>query len=60
MTPGEVGPRNRWRDVAAMEDARPGDWALYDLAARHPDRVRSMASLWERWKDGFIRDAGDR
>ncbi len=65
-----VGPRNRWRDVAAMEDARPGEWALYDLssdraeqhdlAAKHPDRVRSMASLWERWKDRFIRDAGDQ
>ena len=51
------------------EDARPGDWALYDLSAdraeqhnlsaKHPDRVRSMASLWERWKDKFIRDAGD-
>ncbi len=65
-----VGARNRWRDVAAMEDARPGDWALYDLstdraeqhdlAAKHPDRVRSMASLWERWKDGFMLDVGDR
>ncbi len=64
-----VGARNRWRDVAAAEDARPGDWALYnlstdraeqhDLATKHPDRVRSMAALWEQWKDRFIRDAGD-
>ena len=64
-----VGVRNPWRSVAAEEDARPGDWALYDLStdraeqhdlsAKQPDRVRSMASLWERWKDKFIREAGD-
>ena len=57
------------RNWLAEEDARPGDWALYDLStdraeqhdlsAKHPDRVRSMASLWERWKDRFIREAGD-
>jgi arylsulfatase len=64
-----VGPRNPWRSVAAAEDARPGDWALYnlstdrgeqnDLAAKHPDRVRSMASIWKRWNDQFILDAGE-
>ena len=64
-----VGARPRGRNWRAEEDARPGDWALYDLstdraeqhnlATRHPDRVGSMASLWERWKDKFIRDASD-
>jgi len=58
-----------WRDAAAEEDARPGEFALYDLstdraeqhdlAAEHPDRVRSMASMWESWRDKFIQDAGD-
>jgi arylsulfatase A-like enzyme len=65
-----VGART-WpaRDWVAAEDAKPGEWALYDLstdraeqhdlAARHPERVRSMAALWAQWKDRFIRDAGN-
>lgn len=63
-----VGVRNRWRDVAEVEDARPGEWALYnlstdraeqhDLAAEHPERVRAMAALWNAWKEQFMRDAG--
>ena len=30
-----------------------------DPAAEHPDRVCSMAAIWEEWKDRFIREAGD-
>ncbi len=63
-----VGTRAEgWSAVAVSEDARPGDWELYnlgsdraeqhDLAFQHPDRVRAMAALWEVWKDRFIRDA---
>jgi arylsulfatase A-like enzyme len=58
-----VGP------AAAAEDARPGDWALYnlardraeqhDLAKEHPDRVRAMSALWEDWNERFLRDAGE-
>jgi arylsulfatase len=64
-----VRNRSPWLKFYEEEDARPGEWALYnlatdraeqhDLAAKQPDRVRSMAALWERWKNGFIRDAGD-
>ena len=63
-----VGPRTPWRAVAEFEDARPGDWALYDLSkdraeqhelsAEHPERVRSMAATWEGWRERFIHDAG--
>ena len=55
-----------WRAVEAVEDARPGDWALYnlatdraeqhDLSAEQPELVRSMAARWERMKDQFIFD----
>ncbi len=61
--------RYPWRNSAAEEDARPSEWALYnlatdraeqhDLAAKHPDRVRGMGALWERWRKQFIQDAGE-
>jgi arylsulfatase len=64
-----VRNRSPWLKFAAEEDARPGEWALYnlaadraeqhDLAAKYPDRVRSMGALWERWKGEFMRDAGE-
>lgn len=57
-----------WSAVAAEEDARQGEWSLYnlasdrgeqnDLADEQPDRVRAMASVWEAWRDRFIQDAG--
>ena len=57
-----------WSAVSAEEDARPGEWALYDLsndraeqrdlAARHPGLVRELEALWEEWKERFVRDAG--
>ena len=59
---------NGWRAVTAVEDARPGDWALYnlaadraeqhDLSAKHPELVRSMAARWEKLKEQFILDEG--
>ncbi|MDE0102374.1 MAG: arylsulfatase [Bryobacterales bacterium] len=52
-----------WGSVAAEEDARPGEWQLYDLAAdrsegkdlarQHPGVVRELASIWESWRDRF-------
>ena len=55
-----------WRAVRAVENARPDDWALYnlatdraeqhDLSAEQPELVRSMAARWERMKDQFIFD----
>ena len=57
-----------WSAVAEEEDARPGEWALYDLsndraeqrdlATRHPSVVRELEALWEGWRDRFLRDAG--
>ncbi|MCY4597517.1 MAG: hypothetical protein OXC19_22295, partial [Bryobacterales bacterium] len=57
-----------WSAVAAEEDARPGEWALYDLsndraeqrdlAARHPGVVHELEALWEGWRERFLRDAG--
>lgn len=57
-----------WVDYEA-EDTEPPTWSLYnlstdraeqhDVAAEYPDRVRSMASLWEQRKNDFVRDAGD-
>lgn len=51
-----------WKIVAAGES---GPWELYDmrtdrsesndLAAAQPDRVRSMAALWKRWDEEFVR-----
>ncbi len=59
-----------WSEVADEEDARPGEWALYDLSAdraeqrdvagERPDVVRDLASLWERWRERFTREAGGR
>ena len=56
-----------WAQVAARENARPGDWELYDLsadraeqnnlAAERPEIVRELAELWEEWRDRFERDA---
>ena len=56
-----------WNAVAAAEDARPGEWQLYDLArdraeqddlaGRHPEVVRQLASLWEAWRERFADDA---
>lgn len=64
-----VGTRDDgWNAVAEEEDARPGDWALYDLSAdrseqedlatARPGVVRELAAVWERWRERFIRDAG--
>lgn len=57
-----------WGSVADEEDARPGEWELYDLAtdrserhdlaAERPEVVRELANLWEQWKDRFILEAG--
>ena len=56
-----------WSAVAAEEDARPGEWALYDLSndraeqrdlsTRHPGVVRELEALWEGWRKRFLRDA---
>ena len=58
-----------WAQVAARENARPGDWELYDLsadraeqnnlAAEQPEIVRELARLWDQWRDRFERDAGE-
>ena len=58
-----------WAQVAARENARPGDWELYDLsadraeqnnlAAEQPEIVRELAGLWDQWRDRFERDAGE-
>jgi arylsulfatase A-like enzyme len=47
--------QGRWKLVSR----HPGNWELYDMeadrtetndvAARHPDRVREMAALYEKW-----------
>lgn len=57
-----------WAQVAAKENARPGDWELYDLSAdraeqnnlagERPETVRELAELWDQWRDRFERDAG--
>jgi len=57
-----------WNAVAEAEDARPGEWALYDLshdrAEQHdladelPEKVRELASVWNQWRERFLRDAG--
>lgn len=61
---------DRWTTVADEEDARPGEWALYDLsrdraeqrdlADDRPDIVRELGSLWEEWKDRFLAEAAGR
>lgn len=57
-----------WNSVAEAEDARPGEWALYDLSAdraeqrdlaqARPDKVRELAAKWDEWRERFIREAG--
>ncbi len=57
-----------WSAVRAAEDARPGEWALFnlgrdraeqrDLASEHPERVKALARVWAEWKAQFMRDAG--
>ena len=57
-----------WSSVSEEEDARPGEWALYDLsndraeqrdlADRHPGLVRELEAVWEEWRERFVRDAG--
>lgn len=59
---------DRWSSVQAEEDARPGQWALYDLASdraeqhdlsvERPELVRELGALWDRWNAQFLRDAG--
>lgn len=56
-----------WGSVADLEDTRPGEWALYnlatdraeehDLSADRPEVVRELANLWEQWKERFLREA---
>ena len=56
-----------WGSVAAEEDARPGEWQLFDLATdrsegedlarRHPGVVRELASIWRSWRVRFAADA---
>ena len=56
-----------WGSVAAEEDARPGEWQLFDLATdrsegqdlarRHPRVVRELGSIWRSWRDRFAADA---
>ena len=58
---------DRWVAVAEEEDARPGEWALYDLstdraeqrdlADDRPDIVRELGSLWEEWRERFLTEA---
>jgi arylsulfatase A-like enzyme len=31
---------------------------LYNLADRHPDRVRTMSSMWEAWRERTLADTG--
>lgn len=57
-----------WNAVVEAEDARPGEWALYDLshdraeqhdlADERPEKVRELASVWNQWRERFLRDAG--
>jgi arylsulfatase len=57
-----------WGRVADNENARSGEWALYDLAndraeqhdlaEQRPEVVRELSATWEESKDRFIRDAG--
>ena len=57
-----------WGSVASEEDARPGQWQLYnlaedrgeqhDLANERPAVLRELAGIWEQWKARFILDAG--
>ena len=59
-----------WGRVADNENARSGEWALYDLAndraeqhdlaEQRPEVVRELSATWEESKDRFIRDAGGR
>lgn len=61
---------DRWTTVADEEDARPGEWALYDLATDRaeqrdladdrPDIVRELGSLWEEWRERFLAEAAGR
>ena len=56
-----------WGAVADAEDARPGDWELYDLAGdrgeqqdlsrQRPDLVRELSGIWTEWKERFIQEA---
>ena len=56
-----------WNTVAAAEDARAGEWELYnlsedraeqhDLAQDYPDKLRELASTWDQWRERFIREA---
>ena len=58
---------DRWTTVADEEDARPGEWALYDLATDRaeqrdladdrPGLVRDLGSLWEEWRERFLEEA---
>ena len=57
-----------WGSVADMEDARSGEWSLYDLtsdrgeqrdlAAERPEIVRDLSETWDEWREQFIQDAG--
>ena len=57
-----------WSAVAEEEDARLGEWALYDLsndraeqrdlAARHPSVVRELEALWENSQSNWCMDRG--
>ena len=57
-----------WNEVMEAEDARPGEWALYDLsrdraeqhdlAEQRPDKLRELASVWNQWRERFLREAG--
>lgn len=64
-----VGTRDDgWRAVADAEDARAGDWELYDLAndrgeqrdlsGQNPEIVRDLSEIWHEWNERFIREAG--
>ena len=56
-----------WGSVADTEDARSGEWSLYDLAsdraeqhnlsADRPEIVRELSATWAEWRERFIRDA---
>lgn len=57
-----------WGAVADEEDARPGEWQLYDLsadraeqrdlAAERPQVVEELADVWNDWRARFVREAG--
>ncbi len=58
---------DRWVSVEEPENAREGEWALFDLnadraeqhdvAASHPEVVEELDSVWNEWRERFIREA---